>query len=67
MLREALPPEKWFEKFTYVEQEQKLFWATIEENILLGEERDEERLPFTARNVYGCTVSDISEMPLPFS
>lgn len=42
--KEALPPEKWFEKFTYVEQEQKLFWATIEENILLGEERDEERL-----------------------
>lgn len=40
------PLEKWFENFTYVEQEQKLFLATIEENILLGEEKDEERLQF---------------------
>lgn len=42
--QDSMPAESWFENFTYVEQNQKLFLGTIEENILLGEERDDERL-----------------------
>jgi len=41
--------ENWFENFTYVEQNQKLFLGTIEENILLGEEPDSERLAYVLR------------------
>lgn len=47
--QDDMPAEQWLENFTYVEQEQKLFLATVEENILLGEERDEERLRFVLR------------------
>ncbi|MCM1056965.1 MAG: ABC transporter ATP-binding protein/permease [Firmicutes bacterium] len=42
--QDDMPAESWFENFTYVEQDQKLFLGTIEENILLGEEPDRERL-----------------------
>lgn len=42
--QDEMPAESWFENFTYVEQNQKLFMGTIEENILLGEEPDSERL-----------------------
>ncbi|MCM1191869.1 MAG: ABC transporter ATP-binding protein/permease [Butyrivibrio sp.] len=42
--QDDMPAESWFENFTYVEQNQKLFLGTIEENILLGEEPDRERL-----------------------
>lgn len=42
--QDSMPAESWFENFTYVEQNQKLFLGTIEENILLGEEPDSERL-----------------------
>lgn len=42
--QDNIPAERWFENFTYVEQNQKLFLGTIEENILLGEELDRERL-----------------------
>lgn len=44
--QDDVPAEQWLENFTYVEQNQKLFLATVEENILLGEEKDEERLRF---------------------
>ncbi len=42
--QDSMSAESWFENFTYVEQNQRLFLGTIEENILLGEERDDERL-----------------------
>lgn len=42
--QDEMSAESWFENFTYVEQNQKLFMGTIEENILLGEEPDSERL-----------------------